>query len=73
MSTSIDGVVVKTPIAFHKCTQDDLDSFHPPTKKAERLLTRLTKTKLLNCIDDYKDLYIFGEDETADFRRFEIV
>lgn len=60
---SCDGCAEPTPIdlTYHKCTDEDYDSFYPPEPSYVSQMALAKKNKYFYCIDDPQDLIVWGQ------------
>ena len=55
------------PLSYHKCTDEDFDSFYPPSKSYINMMALERKLKNLYCLDNYDDVTVFGEGDFTDY------
>ena len=64
-----------TPIdlTFHKCTDEDYDSFYPPEPSYVAQMALAKKNKYFYCIDDHQDLIIWGAGDQTAYQRLDLL
>ena len=70
----VDGSVKATSLPYHECTDEDYNSFSPPTTRAKDILesVKADPDRRFYCIDDDVDKTIFGQQPT-NYRTLEIL
>lgn len=73
MTQNVGGVQEIFPLATHKCTSADYDSFFEPAKAYKKQIEASRTRGNMICIDEGQDLSIFGEGDTTDHRRLDFM
>jgi hypothetical protein len=71
----VNGERENINLNYHVCTDEDYESFYPPSKDSLTEFSRLKENRVLFCLDDFDkqpvEVEIFGENDTQDHQRFE--
>ena len=60
-------------LKFHKCTDDDYDSFYPPSNAFKNNFQALKASKTLFCIDESEIMEIYGGSHASQNQMIEVV
>ena len=62
--TQKDGRRNDRPLNFHKCTEQDIKSFYPPSKSYLQEIEAAWSRNHFFCLDDNQNITIYGTDAT---------
>ena len=73
ITEEIDGVKISQPLAYHKCSPQEFEAFHKPSPSFMNKVDQIRARQNLFCIDAGQKIKIYGEGDTTDYKRLDIM
>ena len=73
LTQNIGKVETIFPLKFHKCTDEDYDSFYEPALSYKAMFAAAKSRKNFYCIDEGQNVEVFGMGDQTDYKRLDFM